>query len=58
MPPRPRKKLDSKRIEDSLRANILPLVSLLSKINSLYSGPVVNLACHAAEFTAIHAVNY
>ncbi|CAB4032953.1 Hypothetical predicted protein, partial [Paramuricea clavata] len=27
MPPRPRKQLDSKRIEDSLRANILPLIT-------------------------------
>ena len=33
-PPKPRKELDSKRLQSSLRANILTTVSILLSINS------------------------
>ena len=36
MPPRPRKELDSKRIQNSLRANILPLVSPFAFYFTIY----------------------
>ena len=34
MPPKPRKELDSKRLQNSLRANVLPLVSLCKHLKS------------------------